>query len=219
MTGNDKMDWKRARSEKQKEYRISAIVAATARLYKKHTFEEITFSLIAKEAKFTRTNLYKYFNSKEEIFLEFLKHDMMRWKKDLVKAFQKDRAYSVEEFAAIWISVQIKHERLLNLISILYTFLEKNSSVQSLIDFKKRATEELMALSELLCGLFPSLTLEKVAEFLNLQLAAAIGLYQMTNLSEVQRIVLEHPEFEHFRLDFKVYFKKTVEHVLRGLLD
>jgi len=37
------------------------------------SFEEITFVLIAKEAQFTRSNLYKYFNSKEEIFLEFIK--------------------------------------------------------------------------------------------------------------------------------------------------
>ncbi|MDH4219370.1 MAG: TetR family transcriptional regulator [Candidatus Aminicenantes bacterium] len=212
------MEWIRARTDKQKEYRISEIVAATARLYNKHSFEEITFSLIAKEAKFTRSNLYKYFNSKEEIFLEFLKHDLMRWRKDTEKAYQKDKAYSVDEFASIWVKMQVKHVRLLNLISILYTHLEKNSSLQNLIDFKKRANEELMTLSELLCGLFPLLTLEKVAEFLNLQLAAAIGLYQMTNLSEVQRIVLEYPEFEHFKLDFKVYFQKTVEHLLQGLL-
>lgn len=76
-----------------------------------------------------------------------------------------------------------------------------------------------VTLSELLCRLFPKLTLEKVAEFLNLQLAAAIGLSQMTNLSEVQRIVLEYPEFEHFKIDFKVYFQKTVELLLQGLLD
>jgi hypothetical protein len=78
-----------------------------------------------------------------------------------------------------------------------------------LVDFKKRANEELMALSEFLCGLFPSLALEKISEFLNLQLAAAIGLYQMTNLSEVQRIVLEYPEFKHFQLDFKAIFSKS----------
>jgi hypothetical protein len=35
------------------------------------------------------------------------------------------------------------------------------------------------------CRLFPALTLEKVAEFLNLQLAAAIGLSQMKDLSKV----------------------------------
>jgi hypothetical protein len=30
---------------------------------------------------------------------------------------------------------------------------------------------------------------------------------------------LEYPEFAHFRLDFKVYFQKAVEHLLQGLLD
>jgi len=123
---------------------------------------------------------------------------MMPWTKDTVKAYQKDKAYSVEEFASIWVKMKVKHVRLLNLISILYIHLEKNSSLQSLIDFKKRSNGELMALSVLLCGLFLSLTLEKVSEFLNLQLAAAIGLSQITNLSEVLRIALEYPEFKYF---------------------
>lgn len=57
------MGWECARSEEQKEERVAGIIASTARLYKMHTFEEITFVLIAKEATFTRSNLYKYSDS------------------------------------------------------------------------------------------------------------------------------------------------------------
>jgi AcrR family transcriptional regulator len=59
------MTWQRSRSREQKEQRIAEIVDATARLYQKHSFEDITFALIAKEADFTRSNLYKCFNTKE----------------------------------------------------------------------------------------------------------------------------------------------------------
>ena len=89
------MGWERARTEAQKQQRVSEIIDATARLYKKHRFEEITFVAIAKEAKFTRSNLYKYFNTKEEIFFEFLKHDIILWRQDLDTTLQKKKVYSI----------------------------------------------------------------------------------------------------------------------------
>jgi len=118
-----------------------------------------------------------------------------------------------------WLKVQNRHRRMLNLISILYDHLEKNSSIESLIDFKTMAKDEFRILSELLCGLFQGLSLENAAKFLNMQLAASIGLYTMTDLSEVQKKVLEHPEFEHFKVDYNTYLQETIRYLLQGLLS
>ena len=40
------MTWQRARSEEQKERRVSEIVTATARFYEKHAFEDIGLNRI-----------------------------------------------------------------------------------------------------------------------------------------------------------------------------
>lgn len=212
------MEWERACNREQKEQRISEIVAATARLYKEYRFDEISFALIAKEAKFTRSNIYKYFNSKEEIFLELLKHDVVLLRKDLEKAYRKNKIYSVKEFASVWGKTLLKHERLLSLLTILFTSLEKNSSMQSLIDFKKKTGDELKEFSDLLCGVFPTLTSEKAAEFMHMQMALAIGLYSMANLSEVQKKAIEQSGTDHYIVDFGVCFQETVEYLLQGLL-
>ena len=119
------MTWARARSEEQKEQRIAEILGATARLYNECSFEEITLVRIAKEAKFTRSNLYKYFNSKEEIFLEFLRQDIVIWRKDVEAKLKPAKIRSVEEFAVAWVNLQVRHERLIKLLSILYNALEK----------------------------------------------------------------------------------------------
>jgi len=103
------------------------------------------------------------------------------------------------------------------LLSILDSFLEKNVSEQTLVDFKRRAAVELKVLSELLCKMFPALSPEKAGGFLELQLAAVIGLYQITNLSEMQQRVLQYPEFRHLKVDFKSYLQKTVACLLHGL--
>jgi AcrR family transcriptional regulator len=212
------MTWQRARSEEQKEHRVSEIVDATARLYRKHSFEEISFALIAKEAGFTRSNLYKYFHSKEDIFLEFLRHDLVLWRKDLLKAYGGRKIRSVKTFASVWVETLSRHKRLLDLLSILNSFLEKNVTEDTLVDFKRSVNSEVQVMSGLLCKIFPTLTPEKVGEFLELQLAAAIGLYQITNLSEIQRKVLEYPEFRHMKVDFNDYLKKAVEYLLREIL-
>jgi AcrR family transcriptional regulator len=211
------MTWKRARSEEQKEQRLSEIVDATARLYQKYRFEDITFTRIAEEAGFTRSNLYKYFSSKEEIFLAFLQQDIKAWRSDLLRTYEKRKIQSIKTFASVWVDILSRHQRLLDLISILPSFLEKNVTEEVLVDFKRSVNDELSVLSGLLCKTFPCLTSEKAAEFLDLQLASAIGLYQLTNLSELQRRVLEYPEFQHMKVDFKPYFQKSVECLLHGL--
>jgi len=212
------MNWQRARTDEQKEQRVAAILEATARLYAASSFEKITLAAIAREANFTRSNLYKYFRSKEEIFFEFLKHDVRLWRRDLVGHYADIAACSIDTFADIWVKVLMRHQRLLRLVSVLYAHLEKKASRESLIGFKKMANHEFSQLSDLLCRLFPDLPSEQALTFLQQQLAASIGLYTMTDLSATQRQVLEMSEFQHFQLDFAESFRTAVTCLLKGLL-
>jgi AcrR family transcriptional regulator len=213
------MEWQRARTEEQKEQRILEIVSAAARLYRKHCFEQINLTMIAKEASFTRSNLYKYFSSKEEIFLEFLKQDIIIWRKHLVKICQPLEGSSIETFAETWVSLLSEHKRLLDLLSLMPTYLEKNVSEETLAQFKRELISEIAIVSETLCQIFPKLDAEKCGQFIELSMASAIGLYQLTNLSPVQQKVLEYPEFQHFKMDFKDCQQKTVEALLEKLLN
>lgn len=212
------MAWVRARTKAQKEQRISKIIDATSRLYDAMGFEAITFVSIAKEARFTRSNLYKYFNSKEEIFFEFLKHDMVLWRRDLEDMFEPDGRYSVGQFALMWQTAQGRHERMLDLVRLLHPVLEKNASEECLIGFKRAAKSEFQSLSRLLCRIFPKLGPDNAFKFLNMQLAISIGFYEMTTLSENQRTVLAMPEFGPFHIDYDTYFRQSVEYMIRGLL-
>ena len=213
------MEWERARSEEQKAERIAEIVAATERLYKKQSFEEITFVAIAKEAEFTRSNLYKYFCSKEEIFLEFAKHDIVLWRKSLERAFNKHKKYKIEEFVTIWVDTLVKHKRLLGLLSILFADLEKNASFESFMNFKFNTKEEVGRVMSLLSRVFPKLDEEKAARFIYLQMSSAVGLFQMTDYSEIQLKALKHPELKQFKVDFKPLYKEAVTYLIKGFLD
>jgi len=213
------MTWQRARSEEQKEARVDEIIKATETLFKNNPFEAITFAAIAKEAQFTRSNLYKYFNSKEEIFLAFLRHDVDAWRGELLQTFSADTSQSPEQFSSTWVALQLKHKRMLELISILYTELEKHISLQHLVEFKQQVKEEFATVGGLLQRLFPQLTPEKSIRFLQLQFASAIGLYQMTDLTGLQQEVLAYPEYQHLHIDFESAYRHSVAAILKSLLD
>lgn len=213
------MKWERARSEKQKEVRVSEIVAATERLYKKYSFDEITFVLIAEEANFTRSNLYKYFNSKEEIFLEFLKQDIIAFRKDVVKSYKKNKNYTPEEFVSIWVGILNSHGRMLDLLSILFHFLEKYSSVESVAEFKFSIKEELTILIGLLCETFPGLMPDKALEFLYLFTSMSVGLHQMTTYTDNQiQAMEENPELRDLMFEFDTYYEYSILYLLKGVL-
>jgi len=213
------MTWKRARSENQKQERINQIVKATANLYIDKTFEEISFVSIAKEAKFTRSNLYKYFSSKEEIFLEFLKDDISIWKNELIETIDINKSYSIDEFVDFWVDLQLKHKRFLELLSLLYTSLEKNISMEHLVLFKRDVVNNILDLSKILIVLFPKLSEKDISDFINLQFSSAIGLYQMTNLSETQKKVLSKDQFKHLQIDFTYSYKMSIKAILNNILN
>lgn len=66
------MEFIRARTSEQKEVRLSEIKNAARALYETTPFSKITLSKIAAGLPFDRANLYKYYSSKEEIYLQIL---------------------------------------------------------------------------------------------------------------------------------------------------
>jgi hypothetical protein len=95
----------------------------------------------------------------------------------------------------------------------------QNASVESLTRFKQTARDELAALGQLVCDVFPVLTPEKLEEFLHLQGALAVGLYPMAHLSEVQKQAMERAGFEHIGIDFDAQLRHGTEHLLRGFVE
>ncbi|HSM72843.1 MAG TPA: TetR family transcriptional regulator [Anaerolineales bacterium] len=180
------MDWIRARSDEQIKQRLNEIVDATARLYEENRFEDITFAMIAKEANFTRSNLYRYFQTKEDIFLELMKHDIEAWRKDSLEKFA-DGNPSFHDVAEISVELILKHKRMIKLLTILFTLLEPNASLEVLTAFKKKITEEIGVVAQFLSTKLPFPSVEAAAEFLSAQSYLAIGAFPMMNLTHKQK--------------------------------
>ncbi len=212
------MDWVRARSDEQIEQRISEIVDATARLYEAHRFEDITFAMIAKEADFTRSNLYRYFQTKEDIFLELMKHDITAWREDFLENFAAVNP-SFPEVPDFSVESILKHKRMVKLFTILFTLLEPNSSLEALTAFKKKITDEIGMVAQVLSTALPFRSVEAAAEFLSTLSFLVIGSYPMMDLTQKQKEAMAtigmdtNPEFYRGRL------VQATELLLRGFIN
>ena len=130
-------DFKRARSDEQKLERFEEVKAVTAKLFKEHPYHEITLSTIGENLGWTRANVYKYFSSKEEIFLELSADAYNAYVQDLNKAFSKEKHFTQEDVAKKWASIFDKHREWALYGAILVSIVEENVSLERLKNFKE----------------------------------------------------------------------------------
>ena len=86
-------------SEELTNARKEEIVDACASLYETMGFKDITIRDIGEKTSLTRTSIYNYFQTKEEIFLALLEREHRLWIADLEEIARANRSLSVDEFA------------------------------------------------------------------------------------------------------------------------
>lgn len=146
------LEFKRARSEEQKEQRMQDIKNAVDTLFTENPYHDITLTTIAERLNLTRANLYQYVSTKEEIFLELCADKRDVYYDALKSAFPPDCGYSIEVFAEVWAGIVNAHKDFLHYSDILSTIVETNVSVDRLAAFKKRYYEKAYEVTDLLAS-------------------------------------------------------------------
>lgn len=143
-------DFKRARSNEQKEQRMLEIKNTVEELFAKKPYHDITLTTIAKELNLTRANLYRYVSTKEEIFLDICADKRDCYYNALKAAFPTECGYSLEVFAEVWAGIINAHKDHLHYSDILCTIVETNVSVERLSAFKIRYYNEVYKVTDLI---------------------------------------------------------------------
>ena len=86
-------------SEELTNARKEEIINACASLYETISFKDITIRDIGARTSFTRTSIYNYFQTKEEIFLALLEREHEAWIADLKEFMGQNSMLSAEEFS------------------------------------------------------------------------------------------------------------------------
>lgn len=213
------MDFDRVRNAEQRKIRFEQIKNAAIKLFDEKQFHEITLANISKETSFTRGNLYKYISSKEEIYLLVIVDEIRDWIKDLNKHITSDMTNDIESFSIKWATITYQHQRFLKLISILFTILERNVSLEKLIEFKNEFAIETSRAFDAIRTAFPAWDNKKIRRFIDIQKHFAIGLYPTTTPAPIQREALEKSNMDFQFPDFIKEFSELIRFTIVYLND
>ena len=156
--------------------RRDEIMEAGVLLYDKRIFKDITIKDIAEEITFARSNIYNYFQTKEEIFLAVFEEEYRSWNEDLkaiAKSGERDVDCAAKKIAA---SLQ-KRELMLKLLSVNLYDLEENSRMECLVSFKKVYAASRVHMLKIIKNCHPDLTDEQLLQKMIAVLAYLHGIY------------------------------------------
>ena len=184
-------------SEELTNARKEEIIDACASLYETKSFRDITIRDIGEKTSFTRTSIYNYYHSKEEIFLALLRREHEAWTEDLNGISRQYGKLSAEEFADKLARSLEKRGCMLKLMSMNIYDMEVNSRLENLADFKKSYANALQAVTCCLERFFPSMTADNIQEFLYALFPFLFGVYPYTSHTEkqIQAMKMAHDHF------------------------
>lgn len=195
--------------------RREEIIDACAALYEKMNFKDITIKEISKYTSFTRTSIYNYFRTKEEIFLALFQREYELWIDDLTHLASDNQRLSADDFASKLASSLEKRQRLLKLLSMNMYDMEENSSMDSLVAFKYAYGRSINALKVCLKKFFPQMTERDAENFIFTFFPFIYGIYPYTYVTEKQREAMKKAGVEFKYLS--VYEMAYME--IKKLLD
>ena len=168
--------------------RKEEIVNACEQLYQTMSFKDITLKEIGAVTSFTRTSIYNYFDTKEEIFLALMQREYERWTAEMEQLAEDNDTMTAETFAAVLGDSLEKHEQLLKLLAMNHYDMEANSRPERLTEFKVAYGASLEAVRRCVQKFFPDRNAE---HFLFVFFPFLFGVYPYAVATEKQLRAME----------------------------
>lgn len=174
-------------SEELTAARKEEIVTACAELYKTMSFKDITIKEIGSVTSFTRTSIYNYFQTKEEIFLALLQREYELWIGRLKQIQAEHERMTKAEFADALAHSLEERANLLKIMSMNHYDMEDNSRIERLIEFKVVYGQSLAEVRNCLDKFFTEMTVQDKQDFIFSFFPFMFGIYPYTVVTEKQR--------------------------------
>ena len=174
-------------TKKITDIRKEEIVNVCEELYKTENFKDITIKRIGEKTSFSRTSIYNYFETKEEIFLALFQREYEIWIDDLNKLYEENNKMTKEEFAKGLSKTIEKRETLLKLLSMNLYDMEENSRMENLVEFKKAYGESMKTVKKCLDKFFKKMNEKEKEEFIFSFFPFMYGIYPYTFVTDKQK--------------------------------
>lgn len=173
------------------EARREEIINACEKLYQTMSFKEITIKEIGNATSFTRTSIYNYFQTKEEIFLALLKREYELWIASLKRSMEQVETMTKDEFASMLAHSLENRAQLLKIMSMNHYDMETGSRPEHLKEFKVAYGESIRTVMACLHQYFPDMDVAQKQNFIYTFFPFMFGIYPYTYVTEKQRTAME----------------------------
>ena len=188
--------------------RKEEIINACEQLYRTMSFKEITLKEIGNVTSFTRTSIYNYFQTKEEIFLALFEREYNRWNEELQKILQEDETLTREQLADKIASSIANREQLLKLLSMNNYDMEANSRPELLTSFKKAYGESMKNVCRLLSKFCPEMSVQDIQNFTYIFFPFMFGIYPYTTVTDKQQEAMKNANVDYvYQSIFEITYK------------
>ncbi len=211
--------FQRAREPEQKEQRRQELVDAATRLLTDGGMAAVSLSAIARAAGVAKSNVYRYFGTREELLLELLVTDELAWIAEIERALAplagKDDADAVARRLAATLA---RRPITCELIAVVANVLEHNLTPEAVLGFKTRVLAMSIRLRNALHAALPGLPHDRTEPLLRALHALVAGLWPMAHPAPLMAEVLGRREFRGLACEFEPDLRAALAAMLRGLL-
>ncbi len=196
--------------------RKEEIINACEKLYQTMSFKEITIKEIGNITSFTRTSIYNYFQTKEEIFLALLKREYELWIASLKQAMEQHEKMSKDEFADMLACSLEERPQLLKILSMNHYDMETGSRTEHLTAFKVVYGESIRTVMLGLNKYFPNMSVLEKQNFIYTFFPFMFGIYPYTFVTEKQRTAMEEANVNYVFMTIYEIIYNCVRKLLNG---
>jgi AcrR family transcriptional regulator len=217
--------FQRARSEEQREARRQAILAAAAAMLAEMPVAEVTLNELSRRAGLAKSNVLRYFESREAVLLELLDAAWQDWLSRVDEELDGGidgagpvAARSARLAAAVAASLAAR-PMLCDLLSAQAAVLEHNVSPQVAARYKRASMAGIGALGTVLLRRVPELGDAAAFRLAGAVVLTTAALWPHTQPSAAMLAAYEaDPELAALRLDFIPTLSEVLEVLIAGLL-
>ncbi len=209
---------RRARSAEDKAARRQQLLDAAWRLFQDTPWGTLTMAQVAAGVGLSKAALYRYFDTKETLFLAVEEAQLERWLGEVGEGLDRlRRPASAEQLADVLCQTLERRPAMARLLALLHVELEQNLSQVEALRFKRALHALLTRLGTQLAaaaGLPSAEAGLRAALYVHAQV---IGLWQMSDPPAAVAKLLEATDLAEMRVVFLPALREAAAALFRGL--
>lgn len=189
--------------------RKEEILNAFEKLFQNKSFRSISMHDIEQEISMTRSSIYNYFKTKEEILIGLIYRKLTVWMEELRK-IENNQYMTVVEFSSAMADLLENSKQMLKLVSWNHTELEENSRAERIAEIQSVTYEAMVIFSSCLDKFFPTMPDDYKKSF---QLSFFTLLYGLDSFS-----IISEKQLEAFKISKVPYYPSTVREIVYNFM-